>query len=304
MNIKVLYSTDIYRRIVTSDINKKDDIYRYELMLPFKEKWDYYQIPLKPKTPQGYDIIIATTMLGIMSPTKIDETTIKQIDLMASSSLWHECEETIKNSLELFIKRDYHLPVQDYLFTMLLADEENIYIMMNNGYCGDGGIPGYIMTWLIPNEYTISHMASAVAHEVNHNVRFQYQKWHNDITLGEMIVSEGLAENFAEKVKGKELIGPWVLNTKLETLNNIIKPIISKHLDVKGLAEINAYLYGDDMAELQCLSGVGLPYCAGYACGYYLIKYFLEKTGIDIIDATIMDASCILNEAKDFWNIK
>ena len=47
------------------------------------------------------------------------------------------------------------------------------------------GIPGYIFSWLIPNEYTLEHLPVALAHETNHNVRFQFVKWKNDITLGE-----------------------------------------------------------------------------------------------------------------------
>ena len=54
--------------------------------------------------------------------------------------------------------------------------------------------------WLTPNEYTLNHLHVALAHETNHNVRFQFIKWKNDITLGEMMVSEGLAENFATQM--------------------------------------------------------------------------------------------------------
>ena len=47
--------------------------------------------------------------------------------------------------------------------------------------------------------------------------------------------------------------------------------------------------------------GVGMPYCAGYACGYYLVKYYLEKTGQTIEGATFLPASEILAEADEFW---
>ena len=46
------------------------------------------------------------------------------------------------------------------------------------------------MAWLVPGDDTTRRLHAALAHETNHNVRFQYQKWHDDITLGEMIVSE------------------------------------------------------------------------------------------------------------------
>ncbi len=50
------------------------------------------------------------------------------------------------------------------------------------------------MAWLVPGEETIRCLPAALVHETNHNVRYQFIKWTNDITLGEMLVSEGLAE--------------------------------------------------------------------------------------------------------------
>ncbi len=45
-----------------------------------------------------------------------------------------------------------------------------------------------------------------------------------------------------------------------------------------------------------------MPYAGGYACGYYLIQYYLKKTGKSIIEATITPAEIILAETKEFWH--
>lgn len=135
-----------------------------------------------------------------------------------------------------------------------------------------------------------------------HNVRFQFIKWRNSITLGEMMVSEGLAENFATHLYGEDKAGPWVTKTDMQTLNEYIKPIIHDGLNVQGLENLNAYLYGDEMAAMQNFPCVGLPYCAGYACGYHLVKRYLKKTGKSIIEATLLPASEILETVEDFWN--
>ena len=45
-----------------------------------------------------------------------------------------------------------------------------------------------------------------------------------------------------------------------------------------------------------------LPYCSGYACGYHLIKHYLQKTGKNIVEATLLPAKEILNATEDFWN--
>ncbi|MDT1800536.1 DUF2268 domain-containing putative Zn-dependent protease, partial [Salmonella enterica subsp. enterica serovar Oslo] len=61
-------------------------------------------------------------------------------------------------------------------------------------------------------------------------------------------------------------------------------------------------LYVDEIAKLQNFKPVNMPYSAGYACGYYLIQYYLSKTGRTIFGATITPASEILDEVKEFWN--
>lgn len=302
MKVSFIRSDSVYKKIMNAPFEKKDDIYRYEMMMPFEKKWACYSVPIKAATPKGYDVIMASGMLGHILPTKVDETQRTNIELISSDHLWSACERSIKKSLECFTENGFKLPVQEYLFTILLANDESPYITMNEGYCGDGGIPGYIFSWLVPNEYTLSHLPVALAHEVNHNVRFQFIKWKNDITLGEMMVSEGLAENFATYLYGEDKAGPWVTKTDMQTLNEYIKPIIQEGLDVQGLENLNAYLYGDEMAALQNYPVVGLPYCAGYACGYHLVKHYLSKTNKSIVDATVLPAKEILEASEDFWN--
>lgn len=302
MKITAIRSDGVYSKIMGAPQEKKNDIYRYELMMSFQKKWDCYGIPMKAATPNGYDIIMASKMLGLMEPTKIDSSQLENIKLISDETLWAACEESITRALKCFEEYGVELPVQEYVFSILLANPESPYTIMNEGYCGDGGIPGFIMAWLTPNEYTIGRLPVALAHEVNHNVRFQFIKWKNDITLGEMMVSEGLAENYATHLFGEDKADPWVTKTDMETLNEYIKPIIREGLSVQGLENLNAYLYGDEMAALQGYPPVGLPYCAGYACGYHLVKHYLKKTGKSIVEATLLPASEILETAEDFWD--
>lgn len=102
MNIKTVRSDNIYKKIMVSPIDKRDDIYRYEMMMPFEKKWACYHIPMKSPTPGGYDIIMANSMLGLMPPTKIDETQRSNIDTLASDEHWHACESSISKSLACF----------------------------------------------------------------------------------------------------------------------------------------------------------------------------------------------------------
>ena len=115
---------------------------------------------------------MASEMLGHIAPTAVDQKQQNNIKLISDNTLWEKCELSIQQSLNCFVEHGVNLPIKEYAFTILLANAKNPYIILNDGYCGDGGIPGYIFSWLLPNEYTLSHLHVALAHETNHNVRF------------------------------------------------------------------------------------------------------------------------------------
>lgn len=142
-------------------------------------------------------------------------------------------------------------------------------------YCGDGGIPGYIIGSIVPNERSLRLLPVALAHETNHNVRWQFMQWSNQITLADMIVSEGLQET--------------------------IKPLVRENLETRDFQTLSSYLYGDEIMSLRGGQPIRMPYCGGYACGYALIGHYLKKTGVSIYDATITPTEEILKQSEDFW---
>ena len=99
------------------------------------------------------------------------------------------------------------LPKQEYVFTVLLSDPRSPITVMAGDYCGDGGIPGYIIGSIVPNGLSLALLPVALAHETNHNVRWQFMQWSNQITLADMIVSQGLAETFAAGMFGEDKVG-------------------------------------------------------------------------------------------------
>jgi uncharacterized protein YjaZ len=62
MKISAIRSDKVYSKIMNAPLDKKNDIYRYELMKPFEKKWACYSVPMKALTPNGYDVIMASEM--------------------------------------------------------------------------------------------------------------------------------------------------------------------------------------------------------------------------------------------------
>lgn len=99
MKVKYIRSDSVYQKIANASIEKKNDIYRYELMMPFKKKWDCYSVPMKASTPNGYDVIMASSMLGHIAPNKVDKSQQKNIEQISSDLLWTACQQSIQKSL-------------------------------------------------------------------------------------------------------------------------------------------------------------------------------------------------------------
>ena len=302
MNIKAIRSDEIYRKMMTVSKEEKENIYRYELMKPFEFKWNCIGISLKSETEGGYDVVSAAGMGGAYAPSQIINERLLEIEQISNNSFWNACEDSIRNTLEGFEEHGITLPTLDYVFTVILNDPQNPMSAMTGDYCGDGGIPGYIIGTIIPNEKSLQMLPVALAHEANHNVRWQFMQWNPSITLADMIVSEGLAENFAASMFGEDKIGKWVAQTSLETVEAIIKPMVKENLTEADFNKLSSFLYGDKIMSIRGSAPVGMPYCGGYACGYALIQHYLKKTGKSIYEATITTTADILKETEDFWN--
>jgi uncharacterized protein YjaZ len=302
MNITPIRSDKIYGKMIKSDVDKRSDIYRNELMKPFEFKWKCIGVPLISEEEGGYDVISTSTMGGGYHPNQINEKCIIDVEKISDNFFWKACEKSIYNSLKGFEDNGIKLPTQEYIFTIMLNDPQNPMSKITGDYCGDGGIPGYIIGTIIPNNKSLEMLPVVLAHETNHNVRWQFIQWSPLVTLADMIVSEGLAENFAAHMFGEDKIGIWVKNTDKETLNSLIKPTIKANLFENDFNKLSSYLYGDEIMGMRGIKPIGMPYCGGYACGYYLIKHYLEKTDKNIFEATLISTEEILKVTEEFWN--
>lgn len=294
-----IHRTDIQtERMFDLEETQREHFFRNELMKPFWEMWEKINIPITSSKEGGYDVIMASKMLGIHTPNKITNEDRMAIRKIIESNLISECENALNCAVNDFKRNKIDIMLDELNFALFLGDSDNKSLMiLNNGYCGFGGIPGYAFVYLWPNEYTMLRMKHAAVHEFNHNVRLQYQKWHSNINLQEYLVLEGLGESYAAELFGSELLGPWVTNFDIEELE-YSKEVIKEYLDISGFSEIQSYMFGDEMADICNYPKVGLSHCAGYAVGYHIVQSFLKKTGLSVAKATTLSADVIINESK------
>ena len=188
MIITAIRSDAIYRKMKDAAPTEKENIYRDELMKPFEFKWACVGIPLKAETESGCDVVSAAAMSGYYAPAQITQERSAEIDQISKETFWADCENSIRNTLSGFEQHGIQLPKQEYVFTVVLSDPHSPLTVMAGDYCGDGGIPGYIIGSIVPNARSLSLLPVALAHETNHNVRWQFMQWSSRITLADMIV--------------------------------------------------------------------------------------------------------------------
>ncbi|HDH6337213.1 TPA: DUF2268 domain-containing protein [Staphylococcus aureus LTCF-1-1] len=297
--INIIRSDSVYKNILKAPINDRDSIFTKEILVPFKKKFEVQHMPIYNDDKQTMSAI------QFLDAFQISPKDLRMSDQMSiqylNNDFWSNCEKYLKVAIDQFSNYSISSQVSNYHFTVLLGDSQKPLMYLNKNRGGDGGIPGYIMIYLVPSTSTINSMKSLIAHEVNHNMRYQYIDWDGG-SLIELIIAEGLAENYVESLYGKAHIGPWVTNTNWSRDNVKIKNTIYYHLHLKHIFESMPYLYGDDINKLQGRPIVGLSHAAGYACGYHLVKYFLQKTNIPIEVATTLPAQKIINEVTEFWH--
>lgn len=298
INVTMIDSLSFYKRCLKEKVD--ENAFRYEIMQPFEPMWRYLNAPLTPKTPGGYDVVMASEMLGIWTPRKSVDQIQTKIDLLEKTKIFSEYKQVIANGAQLFSDIGYDIPVNDFTVSVLLGDSDNSVLMASEGYSGFGGIPGFMFLIIVPNEFNRTRLKSALAHEFNHNVRFTYEPFnHGDVSVEDYLVIEGLAEVFAEELYGVESRGPWVQEYDKEEMDYTIE-VMKDGREARGFDQVSAYMYGDEVAKEQGYAPVGLSRNAGYTVGYHLVKAYLKNTGKSIAEATLTPSRTLIKESKIF----
>lgn len=299
VRINLINSLDFYDKCLLGKVSENS--FRYELMQPMKIMWDYLNVPLKAKEANGYDVVMASEMLGIWTPRKSIQQVKDNLPKLIESRIFEEYQEVITKGIDEFEKIGYSIPLEEININILLGDKDSKEMEVNKGYSGFGGIPGYIMLMVVPNDFNKKRLKSALAHEFNHNVRFTFEPFnHGDVTVEEYLVLEGLAECFAVEMYGKELIGPWIEDFNEEEMEYSIE-VIKEGRKTKGFGEVSAYMFGDEVAKKRGYSPVGLSANAGYTIGYHLIKQYLTNSNKSIVEATLTPTEEIIR-VSEFFN--
>ena len=295
---KLINTIEQYEELLAiPELEERKEYFRYKMMAPFKEMWNLINVPIKAKQKNGYDVLMATKMLGYADISN-DKQIQQGISILKDNNAYEVAETTIKTCIEKANKAGLKVNADEIKFGLYVADPYKL--KLQKGYTGFGGIPGFITVNIFPNDYNISKIPAVIAHEFHHNIRFSYFDWdHGNVTVGDYLVIEGLADSFAKELYGTEQLGPWVTSMDKDDLEYSIY-VIGEALNIKGFAEVSSYMFGDEIAKQEGYRPVGLSFCAGYAVGFQVVQSFMKKHNKTIYETTLLSSDEIIQGSGIF----
>jgi len=293
LTYKLINTIEQYEELLAiTELEERKEYFRYKMMAPFKEMWNLINVPIKAKQENGYDVLMATNMLGYADISN-DQQIQQGISILKENNAYEVAETTIKTCVENVSKAGLKVNADEIKFGLYVADPNKL--KLQKGYTGFGGIPGFITVNIFPNDYNIPKIPAVIAHEFHHNIRFSYFDWdHGNVTVGDYLVIEGLADSFAKELYGTEQLGPWVTSMDKDDLEYSTY-VIGEALNTKGFAEVSSYMFGDEIAKQEGYQPVGLSFCAGYAVGFKVVQSFMKKHDKTIYETTLLSSDEIIN---------
>jgi uncharacterized protein YjaZ len=300
MKFTVQDTASTYRKIIEEkNIEKRTAIFKEELMGPYEALFNAFGGSLHP----GQGMMDAMMFLGgwnFIPPQQLDEKALKRLETMEKYHAWNLMAETLEKATNAFKRYESLIPLEHIQAGIFLLDPAKL-DPADHSYTGFGGVPGYVMmTYGEPDAYNMSKFQSALAHEIHHTIKFSTAPFNPmNISVGEYIILEGMAESFGTALYGKDRVGHYVEEFDMSQMPRV-KEAMKKALDLKGFNEVRVYLYGDRKSTLFGGKGVGMPDFAGYAIGYYIVQAYMEKTGNDIVETTFMAPDEIIEDSGFF----
>ncbi|MEU6175445.1 DUF2268 domain-containing putative Zn-dependent protease [Streptantibioticus parmotrematis] len=258
--------------------------------------------PLQDVMPANAGIDLVAAHSGAGSGFRVDRDDpryLPALERMREAGVWDDVEASLGTAWERIADA---VPGVGHAGTVhvavVLGDPDDEHLVERSGGCfGLGGIPGAILLVVWPTGTSLRHVGHTAAHELHHNVRYANVRWDPvNVTVGEHVVAEGLAEAFVRELAGEQAMGPWSRSLTGAGLDRAYERITAD-IDVAGMRNLTAYVLGDATARRMGQPTVGLPDFAGYPVGLRVVDAHLAATGLTAAASTALPAREILANA-------
>jgi len=175
-------------------------------------------------------------------------------------------------------------------WALLIADRTRPEVMEKfKGTVGFGNIPPFLLLGIWPTKLSLVHLSANASREYHHVMRSSiYPVQALRYPLANSLVADGLAETYIEEVFGANYVQETARSLEMSDVKKIWSKY-NKNLKLNGIDLHRPFMYGGYRT--------GLPYGAGFAVGYHVVKSFMKNTGIKANEAVMLSAKKILADS-------
>lgn len=292
MTITVLDTYPAMKEILRAPVGQRHDLVR-AMMAP--AEGGYHRFP-------GEVDLVQMHQFGSGFPLDRDEDRcLEGLEALRAANAWERIQVALERALA--VQTDAIPAVRPFDITVLvvLGDPGSTHFMDTTlGMVANGSVSGYIYLIVWPYPQNLDRLEATAVHELHHNLRFSPGAvvWDPDtVTVGEHVVSEGLADAFARQLYGDEL-GYTRIGVPHLHDDEVFERVVSG-LEVTGMENFTAWVHGDEFAKLFGVTPVGLPTGAGYAVGNRLVDAYLEANGQAATEALLAPSREVIDTALD-----
>lgn len=270
-----------------------------EILAPIEGMYSAMGMPLRAREPGQWDAVSMHQGTSGFRLDRDDDRYTTALTLMTEADVPGQVGHALQHAWSYQRGVTPDVAHADELHVVIvLGDPDDEHLVDRNAGCfGMGGIPGCLHLVVWPTEQNVNRLAYCAVHELNHNLRYSHITWNpSTVTVGEQVVSEGLAEAYVREIHGEQAMGPWSTRLGGAELDAAYHKITAD-IDLAGMRNLTPYVHGDATARRMGSDPVGLPDHAGYAVGRRIVDTHLEVTGRSVADSTTLPASDILVNA-------
>lgn len=226
-----------------------------------------------------------------------DQRYLQALDRLAGADVWARIGSALDHALTIQLDATPGITVPDEIVVLLVLGnpDDELFMGAGRGMSANGSVTGYLWINVRPIDEVLAQVEAIAVHELHHNLRYANRVWDPaTVTVGEHVVSEGLADAFARQLYGDlgyALVGRAVLDDDAAVAK------VLTGLDVTGMENFTAWVLGDAHAARFGGEPVGLPTGAGYAAGNRLVDAYLAATGQTAAQALLADRQDVIATA-------
>lgn len=284
MTVTLLDSDAAMRRILSSPLAERDAA-AHDMLDPMAGMYRYF--------PGAVDVVEMHHLGSGFRIDAHDERLTAALERMQQADVWRRVARAVEHGISVQLEATPDIRVPDLTVLIVLGNPDDDHFMgVNLGMTANGSTTGYLWINMWPSDENLERIEATAVHELNHNLRYANRRWDPmTVTVGEQVVSEGLADAFARQLYGD--LGYTRIGLEARGQDGVYDKVVAG-LGITGMQNFTAYVHGDATATRFGARPVGLPTGAGYAVGNRIVDTYLAATGKTAAEALLDDREEII----------